>query len=447
MPNERISLSERRHIRRNLRFAVAMPIIACAMLVLASDLDLWVALVLLATGIPIVGLLRRQLTPKRPGDQSGREGVRPSGRPPDYVDAIMAAAPDALVLIDASHRTVEANRAALDIFGERLVGRDMVQVVRIPHAVSTIEKALSSGEACEAELTLLVPTERQFILQVIPISQEIGEGGGDAGPGESLPFRGALLAFHEITALRQSERMRADFVANASHELRTPLASIIGFIETLLGPAEDDAEARRRFLDIMSMEASRMARLVDDLLSLSRIEQEEHLAPRETVDVKNILLRLSKALELKAQSEGMTIELDLPDDVRPVQGDDDQLTQVFQNLVDNAIKYGRGGTPVRISLEPVERLPETEASGLIVRIRDEGEGIPREHLPRLTDRFYRVDTARSRQLGGTGLGLAIVKHIVNRHRGTFGIESELGVGTTASVGLPIATKPEESAGQ
>lgn len=437
MLNERMSLSERRRNRRNRHFAVAIPATACTVLVAVGALSLWTALVILMAGLPAFLLLRKYAEDKGAPEQQENGQAIHSIRPPDYVDAIMGAAPDALVLINAEHHVVEANRAALNIFGDRLVGRDMVQVIRIPDAVNAIERSLARRESCEAELTILAPGERQFLLLVIPIVQQTD----GAAPDETAPFRGALLAFHETTALKRSEKMRADFVANASHELRTPLASIIGFIETLSGPAKEDAEARERFLGIMGQEASRMSRLVDDLLSLSRIEQEEHLAPQETADLGHLLGRLSKALELKAQAENMTIDLDLPKDLPLVLGDDDQLTQVFQNLVDNALKYGQEGTSVRVSVATVERLPETGGGGLVVSIHNQGDGIPREHIPRLTDRFYRVDTARSRELGGTGLGLAIVKHIVNRHRGTFGIESELGVGTTASVGLPIA--PEQ----
>lgn len=437
MPNERMSLSERRRIRRNRHLAVAIPGIVCAGLVAVGTLSLWTALAILIASLPAFLLLRKYAEEKGAIEQLENEQAPPTSRSQDYVDAIMGAAPDALVLINAEHHVVEANRAALDAFGDRLVGRDMVQVIRIPDAVNAIERALVRQERCEAELTLLAPGERQFLLLVIPIVQP-SDG---AASEEIVPFRGALLAFHETTALKRSEKMRADFVANASHELRTPLASIIGFIETLSGPAKEDAEARERFLGIMGQEATRMARLVDDLLSLSRIEQEEHLAPQETADLGHLLGRLSKALELKAQAENMTIDLDLPKNLPLVLGDDDQLTQVFQNLVDNALKYGQEGTSVRVSVETVERLPETGGGGLAVSIHNQGDGIPREHIPRLTDRFYRVDTARSRELGGTGLGLAIVKHIVNRHRGTFGVESELGVGTTASVGLPIA--PEQ----
>jgi two-component system phosphate regulon sensor histidine kinase PhoR len=246
------------------------------------------------------------------------------------------------------------------------------------------------------------------------------------------------VLLHDVTAARRSDRMRADFVANASHELRTPLASLLGFVETLRGPARDDAEARERFLGIMHEQATRMARLIDDLLSLSRIEMNEHVPPTGRVDIAEALRRVAETLQQKAAARGMRIELDAPEDLPPVVGDADELAQLFQNLVDNAVKYGRPETKVRVAARRSERsLPGAPAS-IEVGVADEGEGIAREHLPRLTERFYRVDTARSRAAGGTGLGLAIVKHIVGRHRGALEIESERGRGSTFTVRLPAA---------
>jgi two-component system phosphate regulon sensor histidine kinase PhoR len=237
--------------------------------------------------------------------------------------------------------------------------------------------------------------------------------------------------------------MRADFVANASHELRTPLSSLLGFIETLRGPARDDPEARERFLAIMHEQATRMARLVDDLLSLSRIEMNEHVPPTGRVDVADALRRAVDTLLLKAAARGMRIEIDAPADLPPVTGEADEIAQVLQNLIDNAIKYGRPNSTVRVAVGRSNRaLPggsgggdatAGEESAIAVSVRDEGEGIARQHLPRLTERFYRVDTARSRAAGGTGLGLAIVKHIMNRHRGALEIDSELGRGSTFTV--------------
>ena len=241
----------------------------------------------------------------------------------------------------------------------------------------------------------------------------------------------AILTLHDITGLKRAEQMRADFIANAGHELKTPLATLIGFIETLLGPARDDAAARERFLGIMQGQATRMARLVDDLLSLSRIELNEHVAPTARVALPPLVEHIAAAHELRAGERGIRLVLSLPADLPEVLGDADELAQVFQNLLDNAIKYGRPDTQVSVA---------AEAGGGFVRVAviDQGEGIASDQLPRLTERFYRVDTARSRELGGTGLGLAIVKHILNRHRGRLEIDSALGVGSTFTVWLRAA---------
>jgi two-component system phosphate regulon sensor histidine kinase PhoR len=252
------------------------------------------------------------------------------------------------------------------------------------------------------------------------------------------------LTLHDLTASKRSERLRADFVANASHELRTPLASLIGFIETLRGPAREDTAAREHFLTIMAEQSQRMARLVDDLLSLSRIEMNEHRPPTERLNLSGVLRTVADLLEQRAAARDMRIVLDLPADLPEVLGDSDELAQVFQNLFDNAIKYGRPGTPIEVSAGPSPRLlsgtrPGERPGAIAVAVRDHGDGIAREHLPRLTERFYRVDAARSRELGGTGLGLAIVKHIVNHHRGALDIDSELGEGSVFTVHLPLPT--------
>jgi two-component system phosphate regulon sensor histidine kinase PhoR len=227
--------------------------------------------------------------------------------------------------------------------------------------------------------------------------------------------------------------MRADFVANASHELKTPIAGLAGFIETLRGPARDDPAARERFLGIMAEQADRMRRLVDDLLMLSRIEQHEHSRPAANVDVDRVLRSVHDLLQLKASSRSVALELAIDPALPQAVGDHDELTQVFQNLIDNAIKYTRPSTTVRVVARPVG------LDRLSVAVVDEGDGIAAVHLPRLTERFYRVDTARSRQLGGTGLGLAIVKHVVNRHRGRLDIQSAPGKGSTFTVTLPTAS--------
>jgi two-component system phosphate regulon sensor histidine kinase PhoR len=258
-----------------------------------------------------------------------------------------------------------------------------------------------------------------------------------------------------MTAIRRAEQMRADFVANVSHELRTPLATLLGFIETLRGAAKDDTTARDRFLAIMNEQASRMARLVRDLLSLSRIEENEHSPPTARVEVAPLLAAAGDLLAFQARAKEIDLVFDVAAGLPAVIGDADQLAQVFQNLLDNAIKYGRPKTRVRLAAQLV-RPPEPAAAlrplpagarlvgklsperMIAIAVADEGEGITRDHISRLTERFYRVDAGRSRQLGGTGLGLAIVKHIVNRHRGALAIDSEPGKGSVFTVYLPVA---------
>lgn len=433
---ERLSHRERRRIRSLYRLGLLVPIGVIAALVFAGVLSPALGIVIMLTGAPALYLLRRYIRPVLADGPQIQTPAAVGAQVPDYADAIMQAVPDPLILVDARHQAVAANEAAQALFNTRLVGRDMVQVLRNPAAIEALEKSLHTGEASEAEIGFLAHADRQFLLRVIPVAKSGGE--------EAL-FRGALITLHETTALKQAERMRSDFVANASHELRTPLASIVGFIETLSGPARDDPEARARFLEIMGQEASRMARLVEDLLSLSRIEQDEHLTPEGRVDLTGVIGRVAKALELRASEKKMAIEVTTHGPLPEVIGDEDQLTQVFQNLIDNAIKYGREESSVRISAQPVERLPETGKAGLAISVFNEGEGIERQHIPRLTDRFYRVDAARSRELGGTGLGLAIVKHIVNRHCGVLSVESETGVGTTVSVSLPILLREKMEA--
>ena len=246
-----------------------------------------------------------------------------------------------------------------------------------------------------------------------------------------------LLSFQDITQLANASQMRRDFVANVSHELRTPLTALMGFIETLRGPARDDAAARDRFLGIMTGEAERMNRLVGDLLSLSRVESDERVRPTDKVDLRYVLQSTLRNLNPLADEANVTLVLLMGDDPMPLLGDTDQLLQVFTNLIENAIKYGGKGKKVEIQVEQTLRDPSLRGPAVQVTVRDHGPGIDPIHLPRLTERFYRADSHRSRALGGTGLGLAIVKHILNRHRGRLKISSSLGQGAKFIVILPM----------
>ncbi|MGE5517732.1 MAG: ATP-binding protein [Bacteroidota bacterium] len=340
--------------------------------------------------------------------------------------------PDPLILLSDDRRVVRVNQSALGVFGATIIGRDLAAVLRDPSVLEATDEVLAGASGRVGEFTLPVPVERSFQVRVERLGSRV------------MDNTVAVLALHDLTALKRMEQMRADFVANASHELRTPLASLLGFIETLRGPARDDADAREQFLGIMQEQAARMARLVNDLLSLSRIELNEHSKPKSAVDLGRTIEVAVAALQPLAKAKAMTIVTDLDEAARQVVGEPDELAQLVQNLMDNAVKYGRDGTAVEVSLSVPDTLPAAAGNALapgaavVLAVRDHGDGIAKEHLPRLTERFYRVDTARSRKMGGTGLGLAIVKHIVNRHRGALMIESVPGEGSTFAVTLPRA---------
>jgi two-component system phosphate regulon sensor histidine kinase PhoR len=342
--------------------------------------------------------------------------------------AIVDGLPDPLIALDRQRRIVRTNIAARALLGVIAAERDLSMTLRHPELLAAIDALLETGadgnftaaDQIAVEIALSGTPERDIIVHARRLPRAAADG--------SL----ALLVLHDTTALRRAERMRADFVANASHELKTPIAGLAGFIETLRGPARDDTAARERFLGIMAEQADRMRRLVDDLLMLSRIEQHEHARPAGAVDLGRVLHGVRDLLQLKASARQVAVELAIEDGLPKAVGDHDELTIVFQNLVDNALKYARPATTVRVTARPLG--PDYVA----VAVSDEGDGIPAAHLPRLTERFYRVDNARSRALGGTGLGLAIVKHVVSRHRGRLDIQSTPGKGSVFTVTLPAA---------
>ncbi len=340
-------------------------------------------------------------------------------------EAVIAGLPDPLILLDAQRRIVRANAASVELIGTVPEARDLAASLRNPAVLAAADAVLRGEAGRVVEFSLAVPVERWLSARFARID------------GPSLDGAVAVLTLHDITALKRAEQMRADFIANAGHELKTPLASLSGFVETLRGPARDDAVARERFLGIMQEQAERMGRLVNDLLSLSRIELNEHVAPTGRIALAPVIEHVADTLELRAADRRMALALTLPDDLPEVLGDADELTQLFQNLLHNAIKYGRPATDIAVSAAG-------ERGFVRIAVADRGDGIPPEHLPRLTERFYRVDTARSRELGGTGLGLAVVKHIVNRHRGRLEIDSTLGQGSTFTVWLRAAEAGEGS---
>ncbi|NKX46036.1 ATP-binding protein [Roseicyclus persicicus] len=350
---------------------------------------------------------------------------------------VMEAVPEPMLYLSAEGEVALANPAARALLGDWIVGRSCATVLRQPGLLGRIEAVQAGGAPGEARLQLTDQTgETQFRVRITPT--------GPAGPRGQ---RALMLHFTDVTHLREAEEMRRDFVANVSHELRTPLTAVLGFIETLRGPAKDDTAARERFLGIMEAEARRMNRLVSDLLSLSRVEAQERQRPSTEVDLKAVLEGVIAALKPTAEDRGNALALEtLPPDPGLIharvaegyrlKGDRDQLMQVFLNLTENALKYGGAGKPVTLRLGWREGSGNLKGPVLSVEVIDRGEGIDPLHLPRLTERFYRVDTHRSRAMGGTGLGLAIVKHIVNRHRGRLRIDSRPGQGSVFTVLLP-----------
>ena len=337
--------------------------------------------------------------------------------------SILAGLPQPVLIVGEDERVKAANAPALAVFGAEIVGRPYITVIRQPALLDCLEGTLRLGQPGRARFIVTgQAAESSYRVLTSPLS---GDG-----------LRGALVAFEDVTELEQAEAMRRDFVANVSHELRTPLTALTGFIETLKGAAKDDPAARDRFLGIMEREAGRMNRLVRDLLSLSRVEAEERMRPGERVDV--LALVRSAVQSIRPLAEAAGAEIEFRGEAGPVMllADPDQITQVFMNLIENAVKYGASGKLVTVEITRVDREPSLRGPAVRFDVIDRGEGIEAVHLPRLTERFYRVDTHRSREKGGTGLGLAIVKHIINRHRGRFRIESEKGRGSRFSVILP-----------
>ncbi len=335
---------------------------------------------------------------------------------------LLDAVPDAAAALDHNFNIMHFNARLEEMFPKVRVGQPLSQLSRNPELNDAIEKAVVSNEAAVVDLFERVPVERR-------VSATVSRLGGREGR-RGLPL--LIISFRDLTEQDKLAQMRADFIANASHELRTPLASLRGFVETLQGPARDDPEARQRFLGIMSSQATRMTRLIDDLLSLSRVEMRVHLPPRGILDLNEVAAYVAQALDPLAAANKMKVVVTKSDTPIRIRGDRDEIVQVIQNLVHNAIKYGREGGRVEIAISRVMDGSPPQPRALVA-VADDGPGIAPEHLPRLTERFYRANAAASREKGGTGLGLAIVKHIVIRHRGELRISSAVGKGSTFSI--------------
>jgi two-component system, OmpR family, phosphate regulon sensor histidine kinase PhoR len=331
--------------------------------------------------------------------------------------AFVAALPEAALIVDQKQTIVAANQAARDVLSADIENHPVAMFLRSPDILGALSEALASSINGQVEFVMRSPIQRTLDVHVSPL-----------GAGETGAL--ALLVMRDRTREEQVERMRSDFVANASHELRTPLTTISGFIDTMQGAARKDEKARDEFLKLMQVQAERMSHLIDDLLSLSRIELDEHVAPASFVNLVDVVLQAQNLLTPLAQESGCALDIELPQQLM-VRGDAHQLAQVVHNLIENAIKYSGRGKSVSIS--------GRRAGGFVsLSIMDNGPGIAAHHLPRLTERFYRVNAQDSRARGGTGLGLAICKHIINRHRGRLNIESVVGTGSSFTMELPAA---------
>ena len=333
---------------------------------------------------------------------------------------------DPVILVDSRGRITLANSSAHEQFGAALAGQYFSRAIREPEALDVVDRVLAGETDADVVIQRVLPVRATLKVRVVGLERTADS---DAR---------AVVTVSDVSHIYEAEQMRSDFVANVSHELRSPLTSVSGIIETLKDAAKDDATARDRFLTIMEREAARMNRLIDDLLSLSTVEVNAHVRPTNSVDVRLLIKHVVTTIESRQESDDLPIRLELPTTAATVFGDEDELTQVFHNLIENAQKYARSDAPITITMRVIEQAPGFQDPVLSVAVRDRGPGIAPEHIPRLTERFYRVDAGRSRDQGGTGLGLAIVKHIVNRHRGRLHIESEMDIGSTFTVHLPLA---------
>ena len=386
-----------------------------------------------AAWLALFGRLGAEATIARLVPVSGRGAAHPQAA---LIESLIGGLPGPAIVLDRDGRVIAFNAASSGIAPSLRRGEPALIALRMPELVDAIRRAGAGRTPQRVEFFERVPLDRWFEAFVTPVTLT------DAGQAHADIL---LMTFNDLTPLRRVEEMRADFIANASHELRTPLAALLGFIETLQGPAKDDLAARNKFLAIMQGQATRMARLIDDLLSLSRIELNAHLAPNTALDLAPVVKQVADGLQTLARDRDVTIKVAAPPGALTVLGDRDELVRALENLVENALKYGAAGKRVDITLARSQirgGLPEAA-----IAVRDYGPGIAREHLPRLTERFYRVDVVDSRAQGGTGLGLALVKHVLNRHGGRLSIESTPGEGATFIMHLPLPTDGSPPAGE
>ncbi|MEN3929889.1 ATP-binding protein [Microvirga sp. W0021] len=415
--------SSRRADRHNQRWQYLLQGAGIALLIfllwagLKGDIDFRLAL---AAIILLGALLGASFLQDIQAHQRNKAEQESTGSSLPLADTLLANIPDPIILIDRRMIVYETNAAAQELLPTLKKGLPLSFSLRNPDVLAGIDLVLKNGTSIKVEHNEKSPTERAYELQI------------------SL-LRGneqwVLLFFRDLTSARRLEKMRVDFIANVSHELRTPLASVIGFIETIQGPARNDEASREKFLDVMLTQSRRMARLIDDLLSLSRVELHVHMAPDTPLDLESTVRQIISALAPRAKENGFKLNLITEGGPFMINGDHDEMLRVAENLIENAIKYGGDGGQIDITLRN-HRAVEDKRAEVEFSVRDHGVGIAAKYLPRLTERFYRPDTEIGRRKGGTGLGLAIVKHIIIRHRGKLGIESDLGKGSLFTVRLP-----------
>ncbi|MEM7171814.1 MAG: ATP-binding protein [Pseudomonadota bacterium] len=344
------------------------------------------------------------------------------------VATLLDALGTAIFVLGPDREIVDLNQAGAQSFDGAEIGQDFVRVVRNPDCLAAIDQVYGGEAQARTEFTHSLQPLTFFRVTVCRLKDQDNAAR-------------VAICLEDVSQIRDAEKIRSEFVANVSHELRSPLTSLAGFVETLKGPARNDAAAQTRFLNFMENEAQRMTRLIGDLLSLSKVQDRARIRPDGRVDMHAVVQQVLETLNVEAQKERKKLHVSPSPNIRPIQGDEDELTQVIRNLIENAIKYGAADTDIVISLDKVERVRGIAGPALAVSVEDQGPGIPAEEIPRLTERFYRVDKSRSRDKGGTGLGLAIVKHILNRHRGRLLIESQEGQGSKFTVYLPTSLAP------
>lgn len=425
-------------LKRSLAILIAglAPVAMAALGGISIALGLWSG----AIAAGLVWLALRPASTEAPKPDAPEDSPLSDGRlpAPDVLESL----PDPLILVDAQGRVEGANLAARTIYPGFEHGIMLSLFVRHPEVLAVTDRARNNQQQEDIRLTLRRPKERHMRILALPQAKHH-----------------VALVFHDETDLHRAEHMRAGFLANVSHELRTPLASLSGYIDTLLGHAKDDAEARTRFLGIMADQAARMGRLIDDLLSLSRIEMDAHLPPKDQLDLACVLTDVCDALTPMSRKRNISLDLRLPEAPAPITAERDQVIQIAQNLIDNAIKYTPDGGTVLVTLKPnvsykdysqtpkplgenapsmsiVETPRKPDQNFVVLTVRDSGPGIAPNHLPRLGERFYRVEAGKTAKRSGTGLGLAIVKHIVNRHQGGLSVQSKPGLGTAFIVTFP-----------